>query len=56
MGLFLLFYLIDEILIFAIAAWQMRLVFTSPNLTIWATFLETLLLLTLGTYYLIAWF
>ena len=54
MGIFLLFYLIDEIIIFAIAAWQLKLVFTSPNLTIWATFIEALLLLGLGSYYLLS--
>lgn len=54
MGLFLLFYLIDEIIIFAIAAWQMKVVFASPNLTIWGTFIEALLLLGLGSYYILS--
>ncbi|MBU2101336.1 hypothetical protein KKH05_01285 [Patescibacteria group bacterium] len=52
LSLFVLFYLLDEILIFAIAAWQMKIVLTSPNFTIWATFVESIFLFVLAIYYL----
>ncbi|MDD5710947.1 MAG: hypothetical protein PHV43_02510 [Candidatus Colwellbacteria bacterium] len=52
LSLYLLFYLLDELLIFGIAAWQMKVVLTSPNFTIWATFIESVFLFALGLYYL----
>ncbi|MDD5710718.1 MAG: thioredoxin family protein [Candidatus Colwellbacteria bacterium] len=52
LALYLLFYLLDELLIFGIAAWRMKVVLTSPNFTIWATFIESIFLFALGFYYL----
>jgi thiol-disulfide isomerase/thioredoxin len=52
LGLYLIFYLLDELLIFGLAAWQMRVVLTSPKFTIWATFAESIFLFALGFYYL----
>ena len=50
--LYLAFYLLDELLIFSIAAWRMKVVLMSPNFTIWATFIESIFLFALGFYYL----
>lgn len=52
LALYLLFYLLDELLIFGIAAWRMKVVLTSPNFTVWATFIESIFLFALGFYYL----
>ncbi|PIR98104.1 MAG: hypothetical protein COT89_01045 [Candidatus Colwellbacteria bacterium CG10_big_fil_rev_8_21_14_0_10_42_22] len=52
LSLFIFFYVLDEFLIFTIAAWQMKIVLTSPKLTVWATFIESVLLFALGAYYL----
>ncbi|PIR98502.1 MAG: hypothetical protein COT88_01605 [Candidatus Colwellbacteria bacterium CG10_big_fil_rev_8_21_14_0_10_41_28] len=52
MAIFIFFYLLDEIIVFALAVWKMRIVSSSPELTTWATLLEGLFLLALGIYYI----
>ncbi len=53
MGLYLLFYLLDELIIFSIAAWRMKIVLSSSKLTVWITLGESILLVGLGLYYLV---
>ncbi len=52
LSLYLIFYLLDELLIFGVAAWRMKVVLTSPSFTIWATFIESVFLFAMGFYYL----
>jgi len=51
-ALFLLFYLLDEIIIFLVAFFSMKLTLASPKSTIIITFIEGVVLLFLGLYYL----
>lgn len=56
-GLFLLFYLIDELVIFGIAVWKMTVwLASSPKFVTWFTLLEALFLLGIGIYYLLSFF
>jgi len=50
--LFLIFYMLDEIIVFLIAVFTMKLWFSSPKITTWIVLIEGLLLLSLGLYYL----
>jgi len=52
-SIFILLYLLDELLVFAIAAFTMKLWLTSPKFTTWITFVEAVILAILGLYYLI---
>jgi cytochrome c biogenesis protein CcdA len=52
-GLFVFFYMLDEIIVFLIAALKMRLWLTSPKFTTWAVLIEAVILLALGAYYII---
>jgi cytochrome c biogenesis protein CcdA len=52
--LFLLFYMLDEIIIFLVAFFSMKLALSSPKSTIIITFIEAVILLVLGAYYLLA--
>lgn len=52
-SLFILFYMLDELIVFLIAAYKMHLWLTSPKFTIWITFTEAVILGALGLYYLI---
>lgn len=53
LSIYVLFYLLDEILVFFIAIFTMRLWITSPKFIKWITLLESLILFLLGAYYLI---
>lgn len=53
LGLFLLFYMLDELIIFAIAVWKMNIWMTSARFTVWTTLVAGLLLLALGGYYFV---
>jgi len=53
-SLFLIFYMLDEIIIFGVAVYKMSLWFSSPKFTTWAVLVESILLFALGAYYLIA--
>jgi len=58
-GLFVLFYMLDELVIFGIAAYKLRIWMTSGTFTKWAVLGEALILLGIGTYYLgtiVGWF
>lgn len=52
-GIFILFYLLDEIIVFAIAVYKMDIWLTSPKFTKWASLIEGLILIVLGLYYII---
>lgn len=52
-SIFILFYMLDELIIFAIAVSKMRLWLTSSKLTVWITLAEALILGALGLYYLV---
>lgn len=52
-SLFILFYMLDELIVFLIAAYKMHLWLTSPKFTIWITFIEAIVLGALGLYYLL---
>lgn len=52
-AIFILFYMIDELIIFFIAVWKMDVWVASPKFVTWATLIEGILLLLLGGYYLI---
>jgi thiol-disulfide isomerase/thioredoxin len=51
-GLFVLFYLLDEIIIFGIAAYRLKLWMTSGTFTKYAVLAEALILLGIGVFYL----
>lgn len=53
-GVFLLFYLIDEIVVFLIAVYKMDIWLTSPKFTKWATLIEGVILIAMGLYYIIS--
>lgn len=52
-SLFLIFYMLDEIIVFGVAVYKMSLWFSSPKFTTWAVLVESILLFVLGAYYLI---
>lgn len=53
LSIYVLFYLFDEILVFCIAVFTMRLWIASPKFIKWITLTESLILFLLGSYYLI---
>jgi len=53
-GLFLVFYLFDEILVFSIAAYRLKIWMTSGRFTKWAVLIEAAVLLSIGAWYLAA--
>jgi hypothetical protein len=55
-GLFIVFYMLDEILIFAIAAYRLKLWMTSGTFTKYAVLAEAIILLIIGAIYLNATF
>lgn len=52
-GIFLIFYLLDEIIVFLIAVYKMDIWLTSPKFTKWATLVEGIILIAMGLYYII---
>lgn len=50
--LFLIFYLLDEIIIFLVAVFSMKLWVTSPKLTLWFSLIGAVILFLLGFYYI----
>ncbi len=52
--LFVLFYMLDELIVFFIAVWKMDVWMASPKFVTWATLIEGLILLLLGGYYLLS--
>lgn len=54
LSIYVLFYLFDEILVFLIAISTMRLWIASPKFIKWVTLIESLVLFSLGFYYLIS--
>ncbi len=53
-AIFLLFYLLDELIIFALAVWKLNVwCTTSPKFITWATFVEAVVLTGIGLYYFI---
>ncbi len=53
-ALFVLFYLLDELVVFGIAAWRMSVWLSSPRLVVWITLTEALILIALGMHYFVA--
>lgn len=51
-SLFMIFYMLDEIIVFLIALGTMTIWLASPKLIIWITFSESIILFFLGFYYL----
>ncbi|MFC1595005.1 hypothetical protein ACFL3E_01095 [Patescibacteria group bacterium] len=51
-AVFILFYMIDEIIVFLIAVFKMDIWLSSPKFTVWATFIEAIILGLIGFYYL----
>ena len=51
-ALFILFYMIDEIVVFLIASFTMTIKLASKKFIIWITLIESIVLFTLGLYYL----
>ncbi|RLC34590.1 MAG: hypothetical protein DRZ76_02405 [Candidatus Nealsonbacteria bacterium] len=51
-AIFVLFYLLDEIIVFLIAVFTSKIWLTSPKFLKWILFLEAVILLSLGFYYL----
>ena len=51
-GLFILFYMLDEIVIFLIALFTMKLWLSSPKFVTWITLIEAIILFLLGIFYL----
>lgn len=52
-AVFVLFYLLDEIIVFGIAVWKMTVWMESPKFVTWITLVEALMLFALGGYYLV---
>jgi len=52
-AIFIIFYLLDEIIVFVIAVYKMDIWLTSPKFTKWATLIEGIILIVLGLYYII---
>ena len=53
-ALFVLFYMLDEIIVFLIVVFTMKVWLASPKFVTWSTVIEGLLLTGLGLYYLLA--
>jgi len=51
-SLYLVFYMLDEIIVFLIAFFTMKIWFASSKATTWITLLESIILFILGAYYL----
>lgn len=51
--LFVLFYLLDELVVFGIAVSKMTIWLESPKFVTWVTFIEAIVLILLGAYYLL---
>jgi len=51
--LFILFYMLDEIIVFLVAFFTMKIWFSSSKVTTWVVFAEAVILLVLGVYYLL---
>ena len=51
-ALFILFYMLDELIVFLIAFFTMSVKIASPKIIIWITLLEAIILFLLGAYYL----
>lgn len=56
LGLFLFFYLLDEIIVFLVAVFSMKLWATSPKLTLWFSLIGAIILFLLGFYYIFSVF
>lgn len=52
-ALFVLFYMLDEILIFLVAVFKMTVWLASPKFVTWVTLIEAIFLFLLGVYYLV---
>ena len=52
-AIYILFYMLDEIVVFLIAVFNMRLWITKNKYVIWVTLAEAIILLVFGFYYLI---
>jgi hypothetical protein len=52
-ALYILFYLLDEIIIFLIAVFSMKIWITSPKITQWMTLAAAIILFLLGIFYFI---
>jgi len=50
--LYVLFYMFDELLVFLIAFFTMKLWLASPKFITWITLLESIIMFSLGIYYL----
>ena len=50
-ALFVLFYMLDELVIFGISVFAMRLWSASARTVLWATLFEALVLLAIGAHY-----
>lgn len=55
-GLYVLFYMFDELLVFLIAFFTMKLWIASPKFITWLTLLESIIMFSLGAYYLFGLF
>jgi len=51
-ALFVLFYMIDELIVFLVAVSKMNIWISSPKFTVWATLVEAIILALMGFYYL----
>ena len=51
-AIFLVFYMLDEIIVFLIAFFTMKIWLASSKIVVWITLLEAIILLALGFYYL----
>lgn len=51
-GLFIFFYLLDEIIVFLIAVWTMKVWITSPKFVTWLNLAAAIILLLLASYYI----
>lgn len=54
--LFVLFYMLDELVVFLVAVFKMNIWLASPKFTIWVTLMEAIILALLGFYYLVGLF
>lgn len=53
MAIFLVMYLLDELILFCVAVWTMKIRIGTPKLTAWIVLLEAIILLMLGGWYLV---
>ncbi len=52
LGLFMLFYLIDELIVFLIATWTMKIWVSSSKMTTWLVLIQAIVFIALGVFYL----